>query len=140
MKLKGTPDYIGDDVYLFTDAGYGAVQAVSVGTGSAMTQEFKVRAENDGSKTGKYRLIGGRGFPSLGFKATYFEGGTNITKDVVKGNYKTPDLSPGEHFNIKAKMTGTGAGTVGWFFTPVVVTSVKNGQAVDAIRFGRAET
>ncbi len=101
VKRAGTTSYLGRGVYNRT----GAYQTLrdTVRRGERRTYSFRV--ENDGNRSDFSWLVGtGAG---QGFTTRYFAGSVDITSDVVSGNYRTPDLMPGDNiaYKVVAKAT-----------------------------------
>ena len=68
--------------------------------------KFKISIQNDGTVLDRIWVrAGGSG---EGWKVQYFAGTTNITPGVLAGTYRTPALSPGGSYLIKAKLTTRG--------------------------------
>ncbi len=112
LRKAGTEEYKGLDIYA-NDQGQQAMKA-ETRIGTTVTYLFKV--QNDGPSPAKFMLIGAGS--SKGWTVSYFtdyEGGDNITANVVGGGYPVPELQAGEYALFRCDITpgaDVAAGTV----------------------------
>jgi hypothetical protein len=86
---------LGNDVY--SAAGTGQEKAISVQRGHSGTLYADV--QNDGLVPDALKVTGPSG--ANGFTVTYFHGASNVTSQVVAGNFSTGTLAPGSHATLK---------------------------------------
>ena len=98
---------VGSNVY-GGSAKQGIRQAVSSGAPSA---KAVVRFQNDGTLADRITVHGTAG--STNFRVRYFAGGTDVTKRVTAGTYRTPSLLPGQASRLRVKVTRTDTAVVG---------------------------
>ena len=125
VKLGGG-GYIGNGIYNTTAAGQ--TKTAKVAKGKSATFTFKV--ENDGSTDGIN--VAGSASNSK-FKATYLEGTTDITTDVVGGSYAVNGLANGafDELTLKVKLSKRAKGSASFL---IMLTSQGDGSMKDAVK------
>ena len=92
-----------------------------------------VRFQNDGNRTDAITVHGTDG--SRAYRVRYFAGGTDVTRRVAAGTYRTPSLLPGQVSRLRIKVTRTGVAEIGDHRTVRVRgRSVTNDPRWDAVR------
>ena len=120
---------VGGNVY-GSSARQGVRQAVSLRARSASAI---VRFENDGNSADRILVHGTAG--SRTFRVRYFAGGTDVTRRVTAGIYRTPSLLPGRGWRLFVRVTRTGAAGYGDHRTiRLRGTSVGDTRRWDAVR------
>ena len=120
---------VGSNIY-GGSAKQGVRQAVS---DRARSAGAVVRFQNDGNRTDAITVHGTDG--SLAYRVRYFAGGTDVTRRVTAGTYRTPSLLPGQVSRLRIKVTRTGVAEVGDHRTVRVRgRSVGDTQKRDAVR------
>jgi hypothetical protein len=124
--INRTP-WSGNDIYNSTGSQQTEYVDLRVEEGTYLV--FKVKIENDGSSSDRFRLAGtGTG----DWIVKYFRGTTNITSAVVAGTYQTPLLVHGESlvFRVEVKVDPDVAARV----RLVTISSVANPNRIDTVR------
>lgn len=98
---------VGGNVY-GSSARQGVHQAVSPHTRSASAV---VRFENDRNSADRILAQGTTG--SRTFRVRYLAGGTDVTRRVTAGTYRTPSLLPGRGWRLFVRVTRTGTAVAG---------------------------
>jgi len=128
------PEWFGNDIYNKNASGQLAEWYDCCGFEDGPVI-FRIKVQNDGTRTDRFRLSAtGR---TEGYKVKFLRGTTNITAAVEAGTYRTPWLSPGQTFLIKAQVTRVDACCGDRTARLVTITSVSNTNKQDAIRFVR---
>jgi hypothetical protein len=110
----------------------GANQTLQKPIAKGTNDTFNLRFTNDGLVTDSFKISGpGSG---AGFTATYLDGTTNVTAQVVAGTYQVANLAPGGGKSLTLKVAvgaGVAAGTThSWL---VEQTSTVAGGFTDAV-------
>jgi hypothetical protein len=87
--------FTGNNTY--SASGSGESKTISVQRGHS--GHLYVDVQNDGLTADTLKLTGPGG--SQGFKLTYFHAGSNVTSQVLNGNFSTGSLAPGAHVTVK---------------------------------------
>jgi len=120
---------VGSNIY-GGSAKQGVRQAVS---DRARSARAVVRFQNDGNRTDAITVHGTDG--SRAYRVRYFAAGTDVTRRVTAGTYRTPSLLPGQVSRLRIKVTRTGVAKVGDHRTVRVRgRSVGDAQKRDAVR------
>ncbi len=102
LRKAGITEYVGLDIYA-NEQGQQAMKA-STQIGETVIYLFKV--QNDGKSPAKFMLIGSGS--SKGWVVSYFnayDGGDNITANVVGGGYPIAELAAGEYALFRCEIT-----------------------------------
>jgi len=128
--MDDTGAWFGADVRNAT--GRGQARVTTAPADHALT--FDVNVVNDGSGADRFTVAGEPSVP--GFRVQYFdEGGTNITRPVKAGTYRTARLGAGDATLVHLVITPKASAPVGAAVTRrVTVTSGRDPSAVDAVK------
>lgn len=128
-EIKTSSSFVGNGIYNIT--GNNQIRSLTVNRGSTGT--FTIRIGNDGFATDSFTVKGpGSGG---GFTATYMDGTTNITSQVVAGTYAINGLAAGARKSITLKVrVGSGVATNTTRSWLVVSTSAGAGAPKDAVK------
>ena len=103
---RGTGDYVGVGIH-----GGSADQRLTAHLpGKALTATFTVRLTNDGDAHDSFALRGTAS--SKKFRATYLVGGTNVTRAITAGTFRTHSLGAGASQRLVVKIRTTAAARV----------------------------
>lgn len=128
MIRAGGP-YIGDDVYNASADQQRAGRFARRGT----TATYSVRIENDStSAPDSFRVAGALG--SRGFTVGYFDGGQDVTSEVLAGTWTTPTLQPGQAHVLTVQVDVAGnAPLLGSSTSLINVSSTGDPSIMDAV-------
>lgn len=112
--------------------------------GSAIDQTVRQRArrghvaastwtvQNDGDRTDRFRLVGTGS--NARWKVRYLAAGTDVTRAVVAGTYRTAALAPGQAVALRVRVTPTRSARAGSTRAVVLrATSTTSATGVDAV-------
>jgi hypothetical protein len=128
-EIATTGTYAGNGVYNAT----GKKQTKTLSIHRSKSGTFKLRFGNDGFVADSYTL----GAPGSGggFTATYLDGTTDVTAQVVAGTYHVNGLAPGSTKVLKLKVKVGSGVAVGASHTWLVTqTSTGSGSVTDAVK------
>jgi hypothetical protein len=90
------------------------------------------QVQNDGERADSFRLLGTAG--TSRYKVHYFAGGTDVTRSVVAGTYRTATLAPGATVTLRVEVKPTRRARVGRARTFTLrATSVTSAVAIDRV-------
>ncbi len=141
-KLLYRPSaWVGEDVINTTATGQGRRRNAA----PQHTINFGIRVTNTGDTADSYilGLSDPTAFPSAsydadtpGFHVRYYHAGAEITYAVMGGSFTTPELAPGETFQLKVKVRVTASAVPNSRIKRLATfTSLNDGSAQDAVKF-----
>ncbi|KRF19996.1 hypothetical protein ASG90_19930 [Nocardioides sp. Soil797] len=102
IRKQGSKKFVGDGIHGRAKPG----QIVTYDLRRARnTQVVQVRIGNDGNVAERFWLAGAKG--SAKFRMKYVANGTNVTRKVVAGTFRTPTIRPGKHWTMTVRVTRT---------------------------------
>jgi hypothetical protein len=127
IRKRGSSTWKGGNVHgAITD------QTVRQRTQRGHTATSFWRVQNDGQRADSFVLLGTR--TTARFRVRYFAGGTDVTRAVVAGSYRTATLAPGSRTRLRVEVTPTRQARVGDRRTATLrATSVAVGTATDRV-------
>jgi len=125
--------WVGKDVY--NSDGTNQQRTASTGPGSTVT--FRIALQNDSSEAIALRAVQ-FGSTAIGYDVHYFQGTTDITANLVQGNFQTPVIQPGDWVAFRAEVAVTASAatnsSVSRLIQIVPVQYFPDSQ-LDAVRF-----
>jgi hypothetical protein len=106
IRKTGSTRWRGGDLY-----GDAASQTVRQVARRRHTVAAVWRVQNDGERVDGFRLVASGGHGRV--RVRYLAGGTEVTRAVVAGTYRTPALAPGESTSLRVELTPTRRSRVG---------------------------
>jgi hypothetical protein len=136
---KGRPDLrigkvdgplLGNNIY-----GSAARQSIKQTGGVGKKLTWQISVQNDANVADRIQLAGAKS--AHGFKVKYISPtGVDITKQVVGGKFRTPQLAAGGSYRVKVLVTVTRAAKPGRVFTGQVEgSSARTPTRTDAVAF-----
>lgn len=125
VRIAKPGPVVGNDVY----GGTSQKKVLRAAVGQKVT--YVVSLQNDGTVTDRLKVLGRRS--GDGFKVRYLgPGGTNITRSVVAGTFRTPGLAVGQTYAMKVVAT-VGTKAEKKLKTSVLATSETTASAADVV-------
>lgn len=107
IRAQTPRTFVGTRIYNTTGAG----QVRTTTTRLGATAAFVVRSTNTGARSARFTLRGPASSPE--FDVRYLVGGTDITRAVTAGTYRTPRLAPQDHHDLTIRVAVRSATPVG---------------------------
>ena len=129
-------EWYGDDVYNETAFDQRAAYADFPNWYDVVTVTFKMRIQNDGSRTDRFR-VGASGV-TAGYRVRFFAGTTDVTEAIKAGTFRTPWLAAGDSYLIKAKVKPVDPRDGDTTKRLVTISSLTDASKKDAVKLVRA--